>query len=72
MPEAVSVPADTTKALYGISYDELIPILTAAIQAQQKTIERLEIENDQQRSRIEDLNRRLSAIETQCNGQPLQ
>ena len=63
VPEAVDVPADPEKDLYSVSYSELIPILTAAIQAQQKTI-------NQQQSQIEALTRRLSAVESQLNSHP--
>ncbi len=41
IPEAVTVPEDTTRMLYGVNYDELIPILTAALQAQQAEIVQL-------------------------------
>ncbi len=41
VPEAVDVPHDTTRELYGVNYDVLIPLLVAAIQEQQRIIQAL-------------------------------
>ncbi len=53
LPEAVYVPEDTTKDLYGVNYSELIPILTAALQAQQRIIEQQRLVTEQQQTEIQ-------------------
>jgi len=44
IPEVVSVPVDTDKDLYSISYPKLTAVLTKAIQEQQEQIEQLKTE----------------------------
>lgn len=44
IPEAVSVPKDESKEIYGVNYAAVIPVLTKAIQEQQSEIEILKKE----------------------------
>ena len=53
VPEAVYEPEDSTQDLYGVDYSELIPILTAALQAQQQIIEQQRLVNEQQQTEIQ-------------------
>ncbi len=52
VPEAVEKPADEQTDLWSVHYTELIPILTAAIQQQQKQIEALKEEIQRLRQQI--------------------
>lgn len=45
VPEAVVVPKDTSNELYTVSYSTVVPVLTKAIQEQEKIIETLKAEN---------------------------
>ena len=63
LPEAVYVPEDTAKDLYGVNYSELIPILTAALQAQQQVIEQQRSVNAQQRREIVQLQQQVAALQ---------
>jgi hypothetical protein len=45
VPEAVIIPKDPANELYTVSYATVIPVLTKAIQEQQKQIEALQAEN---------------------------
>ena len=74
VPEVVEVPADPEKDLYGVNYDGLIPILTAALQAQQKSIASLEQRlteqqqvNAQLRSTVAAHAQRLATLEAMLN-----
>ncbi|NPA43357.1 MAG: tail fiber domain-containing protein [Chlorobi bacterium] len=53
LPEAVHKPADESSDLWSVDYDMLIPVLTAALKAQQNQIRRLQ-------QKVESLERRLS------------
>ncbi|MBI1912649.1 MAG: tail fiber domain-containing protein [Deltaproteobacteria bacterium] len=44
IPEAVTAPGDEKKALWSISYDDIIPVLIKALQEQQAQIEQLKNE----------------------------
>ena len=42
LPEAVIAPEDETQDLYAVNYEKIIPVLTKAIQEQQRLIEQLQ------------------------------
>lgn len=48
---------------YGVFYDDLIPVLTKAIQEQQGTIEELTAENEELKNRLEDVMDRMDLFE---------
>ena len=63
VPEAVYEPEDSTQDLYGVDYSELIPILTAALQAQQRVIDQQRAVNAQQRREIVRLQQQVAALQ---------
>jgi len=66
LPEAVYVPEDESKELWGVNYEMFIPILTAALQSQQREIEqqREEIKVLRKKAqRVDELESRLAALE---------
>jgi len=65
LPEAVYVPEDTSRDLYGVNYDELIPVLTAALQAQQRIIENQRLINKQQQVEIQQQRQEIVQLQQQ-------
>ncbi|NTV83769.1 MAG: hypothetical protein HGA23_05645, partial [Bacteroidales bacterium] len=54
IPEVVTKPEDESKALWGMSYEKLVPVLVKAIQEQQELILSLE-------ERIEEMERKVNS-----------
>lgn len=59
-PEAVEIPKDESKELFGVNYSAVVPVLTKAIQEQQKEIEILKTENKNLLERLNKLEQRLN------------
>ncbi len=78
IPEVVDKPKDESKDLWSVDYTRIIPILTAAIQEQQRMIEHLQRvaqENEELRHRVRQikaLEGRIEELEAMLQGQSAQ
>jgi hypothetical protein len=66
LPEVVFKPEDESKALWGINYGSIVPVLVKAIQEQQEMIEELNKKDDEiqvLKQKVEEQNQRIEALE---------
>ncbi len=64
IPEAVQVPEDESREMWGLNYDKLIPVMIKAIQDQQRQIESYKTENNDLKSQLQILQEEVEQIKS--------